>query len=280
MVFRLPTPFDSHVPASNRISPSRPWRGAFNLHGINVFRGANGLQKLFVASAETEGINSRTDLWPKHFDVHLTEQSCRLTDIQAWVRRHDLPLCMFMPDRHATGPDTQENESHFRSLARVMVENQVVCIAPWSGPDVLAGSGILILPNASSTGLLVGTIFLYSSFPEFVLSKSQRPGSAMPSAKSYSGISPTLSIPRPLLGSGASSHPHSPRHSTTPPLPQHTHSARGPHVPSSTKSSSSIRHSPSFELRQALVAVPFDWPLFEGPTDDSGSTSAGSSRVW
>lgn len=56
MVFRLPTPFESFVPASSDpISLSRPWRGTFSLHGVNLFHPTNGQQRLFVASAETEG---------------------------------------------------------------------------------------------------------------------------------------------------------------------------------------------------------------------------------
>lgn len=70
--------------------------------------------------------SSRIDLWPKQFNVYLTRQSCRLSDIQAWLRTHGTPLCMFMPDRHGSGPASQSNDANFRQLARTMMDNQVV----------------------------------------------------------------------------------------------------------------------------------------------------------
>lgn len=44
-----------------------------------------------------------------------------------------------------------------------------VAIAPWNAPDRLPGSGILVLPIPSSTGLLVGVIFLAERFPGFLV---------------------------------------------------------------------------------------------------------------
>ena len=55
MVFRLPTPFESLVPASDPISLSRPWRGTFSVHGLDLTHPTNGQQRIFIASAETEG---------------------------------------------------------------------------------------------------------------------------------------------------------------------------------------------------------------------------------
>ncbi|THH03416.1 hypothetical protein EW145_g6278 [Phellinidium pouzarii] len=277
MVFRLPTPFDSLVPASNHNIHSRPWRGVFTLHGINLFRRTNEQQKLFVASAETEGDN-QTDLWPKHFNVYLTQQSCRLSDIQAWVRRHDVPLCMFMPDRHATGPDALGNETHFRSLARIMIENQMVCIGPWSNPEALAGSGVLIFPNLSSTGLLIGAVFLNNAFPEFLLSDLPHPGGAVPSglptAQPYSSMvsssihssSPEAEASRTSLGAG---------HDLTPPPPL---SQLFSHGVSKGQMEGPISQTPA--LHQALAGVPFDWSFSDDTTDGSGNTSPGSSRAW
>ncbi|KAI5118494.1 hypothetical protein M0805_003525 [Coniferiporia weirii] len=278
MVFRLPTPFDSLVPASDRNLQSRPWRGVFNLHGLNIFRGTNGQQKLFIASAETEGDN-QTDLWPKQFNVQLTQQSCRLSDIQAWVRRHDVPLCMLMPDRHATGPDARGNETHFRSLSRVMIENQMVCIAPWSDPDALAGSGVLIFPNPSSTGLLIGAIFLHNAFPEFLLSDSPRPGgllpSGLPTGLPYPGeLSP--SIRRPLSEPSPAS--RSANHGAMP-SPQLAQFG-APQLSNYPKGYTEGPTSQPPNLHQALVAAAFDLSFFDDTTDGSGNTSPGSSRAW
>ena len=72
--------------------------------------------------------SSRIDLWPKQFNVFLTRQSCRLSDIHAWLRTHGTPLCMFMPDRHGNATVTQNNDANFRQLARTMMTHQVVSL--------------------------------------------------------------------------------------------------------------------------------------------------------
>ncbi|OCB88537.1 hypothetical protein A7U60_g4352 [Sanghuangporus baumii] len=178
MVFRLPTPFDTIMPAApqanGRRSRPRPWRGTFVLHGINLFQSPDGQQRLFVASAETEG-NNRTDLWPKHFDMHIIQSTCLLSDVQNWVTRNEIPLCMFMPDRHAAGgvgsPGSIANEAHFRTLSGVLSENQLLCMAPWPNPgyaETRSGAGILVFPNAASTGLLIGAVFLDTPFPDIL----------------------------------------------------------------------------------------------------------------
>ncbi|KAL5522407.1 hypothetical protein ACEPAG_8423 [Sanghuangporus baumii] len=178
MVFRLPTPFDTIMPAApqanGRRSRPRPWRGTFVLHGINLFQSADGQQRLFVASAETEG-NNRTDLWPKQFDMHVARPACLLSDVQNWVTRNEIPLCMFMPDRHAAGgigsPGSLANEANFRALSGVLSENQLLCMAPWPAPgyaETRSGAGILVFPNAASTGLLIGAVFLDTPFPDFL----------------------------------------------------------------------------------------------------------------
>ncbi|KLO13721.1 hypothetical protein SCHPADRAFT_349891 [Schizopora paradoxa] len=177
MVFRLPTPFDPMSSDSSRNAQSRPWRGTFSLHGISLFppRDASGQQLLFATSAETEGDN-RVELWPKHFNIYVTRQTCRLSDIQAYIRTNPQPLCMFMPDRHGGS----QNEANFRTLARTMTENQMIAIAPWNDPERLPGAGILLFPTTSSTALLVGVIFLNSPFPDFLSDPLRQNASAIP----------------------------------------------------------------------------------------------------
>jgi len=179
MVFRLPTPFDPLSSDSSRNAQARPWRGTFSVHGVSLFppRDATGQQLLFATSAETEGDNiSRVELWPKHFNIYVTRQTCRLSDIQAYIRTHPQPLCMFMPDRHGGS----SNEANFRTLARTMTENQMIAIAPWNDPERLPGAGILLFPTASSTALLVGVIFLESPFPDFLVDPLRQNASAIP----------------------------------------------------------------------------------------------------
>lgn len=67
--------------------------------------------------------SSRTDLWPKQFDLQVTQPACSISDLQGWIRAHDVPLCMFMPDRHLVG---RANEAQFRSLAQLLTEHQMV----------------------------------------------------------------------------------------------------------------------------------------------------------
>lgn len=58
--------------------------------------------------------------------MRLVRQACSITDIQAWMADNDIPLCMFMPDRHAMGYNSRNNETQFRLVTRYLTENQTV----------------------------------------------------------------------------------------------------------------------------------------------------------
>lgn len=49
-----------------------------------------------------------------------------MRDMQAWVRRHKPPLCTFLPDRLRDPAETATNQAQFRSLSRMLFENQMV----------------------------------------------------------------------------------------------------------------------------------------------------------
>ncbi|EJC98209.1 uncharacterized protein FOMMEDRAFT_143305 [Fomitiporia mediterranea MF3/22] len=326
MVFRLPTPFDAIVPSppssTRRVRHTRPWRGVFILHGINLFQSPDGQQRLLVASAETEGDkSSRTDLWPKQFEVHIAQPACRIADVQAWVTRNDIPLCMFMPDRHASdgtsaGMSVTTNEAHFRALSRVLVENQLLCIAPWPAPgfpETRTGAGILIFPSAASMGLLIGAVFLNTPFPDFMGLFSGGAGGgpsanavpsglpfAAPTSLDYTFAASPYGAPitdpntgagpnAPGSGPGAGPGPQqqgqvhyrggSPTYYTA--QPSFAMAPGGANAYYSTKPQmDGFANANDGSLRAALAAAPFDWSMFDDTTDGSGSTSPGSTRTW
>ncbi|TDL18797.1 hypothetical protein BD410DRAFT_792982 [Rickenella mellea] len=194
MVFRLPTHLESFLPAPNEqpMSPSRPWRGTIALHGVNAFERTNGHQQLYVTAAETEGEN-RMEAWPTNLAMYFSRRSCRLSDLQEWVRRHKPPLCMFMPDRLTDSSASKANESKFRTLAKLMMDSHAVALIPWNSPGRLSGSGIIVFPTSTATGLLVGAVFLNSPFPDFVVSPSPNFASTTSSSQSFAQIAPSYS---------------------------------------------------------------------------------------
>ncbi|KAG6810214.1 hypothetical protein H0H92_012860 [Tricholoma furcatifolium] len=165
MVFRLPTHLDSFVPPPSQQAPDqRPWRGALIVSGMRSSdRGSS--QTIRVTAVETDGDN-RTDLWPSQFFTQITHRPV-LRDLQAWVKRRNPPLCTFMPDRHRDPNINAVNQTTFRSLSRILFENQTIAIASW-GSDDIPGAGIIIFPAENSSSLLVGALFLTDTFPEFV----------------------------------------------------------------------------------------------------------------
>ena len=60
-----------------------------------------------------------------------------------------------------------------------------IAIASWNEPERLPGAGIIIFPTTSSTGLLIGAVFLNSSFPDFIV--SSRPGTSAGGASGTGG---------------------------------------------------------------------------------------------
>ncbi|KDQ57273.1 hypothetical protein JAAARDRAFT_107789, partial [Jaapia argillacea MUCL 33604] len=173
MAFRLPTHLESLVPPPVAQRPEhKPWRGTFTLMPNGSATTAS--QVLYATAAETEGDN-RTELWPANFFIQHMYPTIELQEIQSWVKRHSVPLCMFMPDRLPYSNDSKANEGGFRSLARFLSENKMIAVAPWNAPDRFSGAGILLFPTQASSGLLVGAIFLQTGFPPFVGSTPTSP---------------------------------------------------------------------------------------------------------
>ncbi|EGO29534.1 hypothetical protein SERLADRAFT_412990 [Serpula lacrymans var. lacrymans S7.9] len=98
-----------------------------------------------------------------------------LKDVQAWVKHRAPPLCTFMPDRLSDANGNAINQANFRQLSRLLYEKQMVAIAPWRVPERLPGAGIIIYPTQTSSGMLVGAIFLTAGFPDFVAAALQPP---------------------------------------------------------------------------------------------------------
>ncbi|KAG6853355.1 hypothetical protein C0991_005029 [Blastosporella zonata] len=165
MVFRLPTHLDSFVPPpSQQALDQRPWRGALTVSGMRPSdRGSS--QMIRVTAVETDGDN-RADLWPSEFFTRITQRPV-LKDLQAWVKRHAPPLCTFMPERHRDPNINAVNQTTFRSLSRILFENQTVAVASWGTADI-PGAGIIIFPAQNSSSLLVGALFLSDPFPLFI----------------------------------------------------------------------------------------------------------------
>lgn len=77
--------------------------------------------------------------------MYITRPACRLSDLQDWVRRHKPPVCMFMPDRLPDVNVSKVNEGKFRSLSRLMIENQVV--SPLRMLDICSRSHMPFVPT-------------------------------------------------------------------------------------------------------------------------------------
>lgn len=158
-------------------------------------------------------------------------------------------------------------------------------MTPWSNSDVLVGSGILILPNMSSTGLLIGAVFLQGAFPNILFSASPRPRDAIPSglaiAQPFTSVmvsssSHSQSATRQNVPQGASAHDDSTQSLMNQRLMQsgfHYHSS----IP---KAYSDEPLSPTMVLRQTLAGAVLDPFLLDDTTDGSGCTSPGSTRTW
>lgn len=166
MVFRLPTHLESFVPPQYEHRPhTGPWRGAIVVTGMrNSDRGSS--QEIRVTAVETDG--EKVQQWPRQFFVHVMNDRSILRDVQAWVKQFTPPLCTFLPDRLRETNTHAVNQANFRSLSRILFENQTVAIAPW-GTDAFPGAGLIIYPAQHSSALLVGALFLYSAFPDFVV---------------------------------------------------------------------------------------------------------------
>ncbi|KAJ7017174.1 hypothetical protein C8F04DRAFT_1157391 [Mycena alexandri] len=175
MVFRLPTHLDNLIPPPSTqgqsASAGRPWRGTLTVRGMRSSDlGSN--QEIRVTAVETDG-DSDVRRWPSQFFAQLAHGRPILREVRAWIHQHTPPISTFMPDR-LSDPDTNVvNMTTFRSLSRMLFENQIVAIAGW-GPDSFPGGGIIIIPAEHSSALLVAALF-FSQFPDIITTRLNIP---------------------------------------------------------------------------------------------------------
>ncbi|KAH9994718.1 hypothetical protein BJV77DRAFT_943445 [Russula vinacea] len=181
MAYRLPTNLGSLIPPpAEQVHQRRPWQGI-----ITVTFAAQGVpQDVYVTAAETDGewylfrvdphLNcaSRMDLWPRRFYVYLGSRRIPPNDIKAWVKRYPPPICALMADKLPDPNANALNQTNFANLSRMLLEGQMLGLAPW-GLDNLPGAGMMIYPTSSSSSLLVGAIFLTGPFPDFATYQQQ-----------------------------------------------------------------------------------------------------------
>ncbi|KAJ7879999.1 hypothetical protein B0H14DRAFT_2341177 [Mycena olivaceomarginata] len=154
MFFRLPTHLvDNFI----RPPPPRPlpWRGTLAVRGMRPSDlGSN--QEIRVTAVETDGDRCVSDCLcvcltatsvagrPSFF-AQLAHGRPMLNEARAWIRQKVHLISTFMLDR-LPDPDTNVvNLTAFRSLSRMLFENQIVAIAGW-GTDTFPGGGIIIMP--------------------------------------------------------------------------------------------------------------------------------------
>lgn len=76
--------------------------------------------------------------WPPQFFAQLAHGRPILNEVRAWIRQHAPPISTFMPDR-LPDPDTNVvNLTTFRSLSRMLFENQIVRASPESASGCIA----------------------------------------------------------------------------------------------------------------------------------------------
>ncbi|KAI0266564.1 hypothetical protein BC834DRAFT_823874 [Gloeopeniophorella convolvens] len=167
MALRLPTHLESFIPPpTEQVQQRRPWQGTLTLTFMNNAQGT--YQDVYVTAAETDGEN-RMELWPRRLYVYLGARRVAHNDVKAWVKRYNPPICALMPDKHPDPATNAANQANFANLSRLLLDNQIVAMAPWNAPDSLPGAGIMIYPTSTSVSLLVGAIFLSGPFPEFAV---------------------------------------------------------------------------------------------------------------
>ncbi|KAF9500602.1 hypothetical protein BDN71DRAFT_1028871 [Pleurotus eryngii] len=259
MVYRLPTHLESFVPPpSAQVPQSRPWRGALIISGMRASdKGSN--QEIRITAVETDGDNtrSRMDLWPQQFFARIVHEQVILQDVQAWVRHNNPPLCTFIADRLRDPNGNTVNQTNFRSLSRILFDSQTIAIASWN-TDKIEGAGMIIYPSQNSSALLVGALFLYAPFPDFIMNAAP--------------LSPGIISP-------------SPRHQ----YPQHAASSSGPYTSSSRhhQTSSSQRHATGHPASQSDPTNPglrhdqyrYIMPRTV-PSNYPGSSTSASDPTW
>ncbi|KAF7351423.1 hypothetical protein MSAN_01574300 [Mycena sanguinolenta] len=175
MVFRLPTHLDSLIPPPSTQAQSanagRPWRGTLTVRGMRLSDlGSN--QEIRVTAVETDG-DSDVRRWPSHFFAELAHGRPILREVRTWIQQHAPPISTFMPDRLPDPDANIVNQTTFRSLSRMLFENQIVAIARWA-PDTFPGGGIIIIPAEHSSALLVAALF-FAQFPDIITTRLNIP---------------------------------------------------------------------------------------------------------
>ena len=72
------------------------------------------------------------DLWPSELFVRVLHGHRLLRDVQAYVRRYTPPQVTFMADRLGDPNAQVVNQTTFRSLSRILYENEMVIMKPTS----------------------------------------------------------------------------------------------------------------------------------------------------
>ncbi|KAF9076915.1 hypothetical protein BDP27DRAFT_1414050 [Rhodocollybia butyracea] len=215
MVTRLPTHLDALVPPPSLQSPShsallRPWRGFFLVSGTRASDLSSNVE-IRVTAVETDG-DIKSHIWPLRllFSITVPRSLPILAQLHHYLKSRSppIPVATFLPERIRDPNLNVVNQTHFRSLSRLLWDSQLVAIVPIDLHDPHGFSdgshrhGILLYPAANSTSLLIGAVFMTpeDTFPDFVgniaLSGSQsrfgRYGASTSGEASSIPISPTI----------------------------------------------------------------------------------------
>nr|GAT45773.1 predicted protein [Mycena chlorophos] len=249
MVFRLPTHLDNFIPppaAQARSSASgamRPWRGTLTVRGMRPSDPASN-QEIRVTAVETDG-DSDAGRWPTHFFAHIVHGRPIQRQVRDWVQQHAPAIATFMPDRLPDPDSNVVNVATFRSLSRMLFEQQLIAIAPWGSAPSLGQHTLTPLvtthphtqhnplaynpygaqPGSSSAGAAPGPLYPgahhYPSPTAFRASRSRSPPEH--AEQMISATSRYRPMNLPLLGDptvGTPSPPHT-----------HTHPGAGYNMP-------------------------------------------------
>lgn len=152
-------------------------------------------QEIRVTAVETDG-DSDVRRWPSQFFAQLAHGRPILKEVRAWIHQHAPPISTFMPDR-LPDPDTNVvNLTTFRSLSRMLFENQIVAIAGW-GTDNFPGGGIIIIPAEHSSALLVAALF-FSQFPDIITTRLNIPLSIQTQSQRHNPYTQPMSSTTPI----------------------------------------------------------------------------------
>ncbi|TFK68345.1 hypothetical protein BDN72DRAFT_879081 [Pluteus cervinus] len=204
MVFRLPTPIDSHVPPPNQQpAPARPWRGTLIVSGMQSSGNSTGArQDILVTAVETDGDrkSSYLELWDGQRVGRVVSEQTLLPQVQSWVQTARPGLVTIVPDRIRDSNRHTENANAFRDLAASLYQNQTVAIIPGSP------IGIILFPSQNSSAVLMCALLPVSPqpLPPFITPTMLQPGPP-----------PTIALqPAPQFSQPSQQPSHDPKHPT------------------------------------------------------------------